>query len=278
MCYNRFMPELPEVETVARHLQHELHGETIASITIPWAKWVKADRLKLLQKELPEHKLKSVERRGKYLVFRFTDGSLLLSHLRMTGRWLVDTPQYNVGKHVSALITFKSGRTAVFHDVRKFGRAAWYHKGEDVPEFDEMGDDPLDPKLTPSKLYDLFQSRHRELKALLLDQGFLAGLGNIYVSEILWHARISPFQRGDELTKLEVTLFLKMMRHVLKLAINLRGTTISDFRGPGDWEGGFQHYLKVYGHQGEGCPRCGTTILRAVQGQRATYYCPTCQK
>lgn len=273
------MPELPEVESVVRGLRPDLEGRFIDGLELHWAKWLKRPSLKEAREELTGQKITAVERRGKYIVFKLSRGGVLISHLRMTGRWLVD-PDDEMKlqeRHKSATLLLRKGHTAVFYDVRKFGRGAYCRKGEPIPELEELGPEPLDPALTVAKLHAMFQSRRRDLKALLLDQTFLAGLGNIYVSEILHVAKISPFTRSDQLTKDDTKRFLAAMRKVLQLSIKNMGTTVFDYRGAKNKEGGFQHFLQVYGRSGKPCRTCGATIHRAVQGQRATYFCPVCQ-
>jgi len=271
------MPELPEVEAVAAVLREEILGETIATVDIRWVKWAANLTPKQMAKHLSGRTINTVHRRAKFLVFTLDDNSQLWSHLRMTGRWLVDPPPEECAKHCSATLRLKSGRLLAFIDVRKFGRASWYSPGETAVEAESLGPEPLDPALTPAVLAKMFQARRRDLKALLLDQTFLAGLGNIYVSEILFRAKINPFLRSDQLTRPQVTQFHRAMVAILNQAIEERGTTVFDYRGARNQEGNFQHFLKVYQRHGQPCTRCGTTILRAVQGQRATFFCPTCQ-
>ncbi|HYE78920.1 MAG TPA: DNA-formamidopyrimidine glycosylase family protein, partial [bacterium] len=138
------MPELPEVESVAQGLKPDLVGKTIATLEIHWPKWLKHGRLAEAQRELPGQKITGVERRGKYIVFRLSKGGTLISHLRMTGRWLVDPEEPLSDRHKSATLHLKGGRQAIFYDVRKFGRGAYYRKGEPIPELEELGPEPLD--------------------------------------------------------------------------------------------------------------------------------------
>lgn len=272
------MPELPEVEAVAAVLREEILGETIDAVDIRWAKWAANLTPTVMGQKLHGQTLSQIHRRAKHLVFIFEDGAQLWSHLRMTGRWLVDPAADDFAKHCSAVVRFRSGRTLAFVDVRKFGRAAWYAPGATAAESCALGPEPLDPMLTSSELIEMFQTRSRDLKALLLDQSFIAGLGNIYVSEILHRARINPFLRSDQLTRPQIRRFHSAMVAILNQAIAERGTTVFDYRGARNQEGNFQHFLQVYQRHGCPCPACQTPILRAVQGQRATFFCPQCQQ
>lgn len=272
------MPELPEVEAVAAVLREEILGETIGTVDIRWAKWAANVTPAAMGGYLRGRTIKAVDRRAKYLIFIFDDSGQLWSHLRMTGRWLVDPLSEDYAKHCSAVLKFNSGRTLAFVDVRKFGRASWYAPGETPLELQSLGPEPLDPDLTSSQLIDMFRNRRRDLKSLLLDQTFIAGLGNIYVSEILFRARINPFLRSDQLTRPQVGRFHAAMVAILSKAIEERGTTVFDYRGARNQEGNFQHFLQVYQRHGSRCPLCEATILRAIQSQRATFFCPRCQQ
>lgn len=268
------MPELPEVEAVASELRACCPGETVRSVTVRWPKWAHHGRI---AKALPGRTIQQVDRRGKYLRFHCDNGGILVSHLRMTGRWLVDPDPVTLKVHVSAIVRMESGRTLAFLDVRKFGRAGWYAPDEPIPELEALGPEPLDPSLTAARLWDRMCSRRKQLKTLLLDQTFLAGLGNIYASELLFRAKLNPFVSSDEVTLEEARRIHQAMRFILRQAIREGGTTISDYRGARNQEGNFQNLLRVYQRAGEPCGVCRTPIARIVQGQRSTFFCPHCQ-
>lgn len=272
------MPELPEVEAVAAVLREELPGEIIEKVTVRWPQWTGDQPPAAFGRGIRGKSIIQVARRGKYLRFWLDDQSQVWSHLRMTGRWLVDPKPAQYESHCSALLRFVSGRHLAFVDVRKFGRAHWYPPQILPKEERLLGPEPLDPAFDAQALHSRLAGRRRELKTLLLDQQCIAGLGNIYASEILFRARVSPMRRSDSLTLPEARRIHQAMVSILELAIEQRGTTVYDYRGAWNQEGGYQHFLQVYQKAGEPCPRCRKPIVRLVQGQRSTFYCPTCQR
>jgi len=277
------MPELPEVETIVRDLRDVLVGETVQAVEIHWPRIVATPTAEGLSERLVGRTVRAVARRGKFLVLRLDEGALIV-HLRMTGQIVwgppgrsSDSPEAPgcVDPHVHVVLRMRSGATLCYRDVRKFGRFYLVEDPESV--LGGLGLEPLDESLTPEGLHVLLVGRRRRLKDLLLDQTFLAGLGNIYVDEALWEARLSPRRVASTLTVEESARLYGALRAVLVRAIAARGTTFSDYRDALDRPGGNRPNLAVYGRRGEPCPRCGAAVERAVVAGRGTHYCPCCQ-
>lgn len=276
------MPELPEVETIARHLRVQLVGQRLEGVEVRWPRCIATPAVAEFERELTGREVSDVGRRGKFVVVSLSGGRFLLVHLRMTGRLIVEGEEVhgaNSGMgpdpHVHATFRFASGRVLHFRDPRKFGRL--YLVEDPAQVLGGLGPEPLADDFTPQDLYDLLRNRRGRLKPLLADQRLLAGLGNIYIDEALWEAGLSPFCRAHTLRVGEVARLHAAIRKVLSRAIENLGTTLRDYRTPLGELGGYQEVLVVYGRQGEPCPRCGTLIRREVLGGRGTWYCPSCQ-
>jgi formamidopyrimidine-DNA glycosylase len=275
------MPELPEVETVARGLQKEVAGRRILSITIGKSDFI--DNPADIERELPGRIIREVRRYGKFLLLRLTSSekaeqdeeSALLVHLGMTGMlWprAVSEPQL---KHTHVVMLLDDDRELRFIDARRFGRIAYLPKEMLQKELLRFGADPLEVGLTE------FQQRMRRrarVKALLLDQRVLRGVGNIYADESLWKAKIHPAQLGVRLAAAQMKKLYRALQDILKKAIVLRGSSISDFLDADGQPGEYQQHHRVYGREGKSCARCKTTIGRAIVAGRSSYFCPNCQK
>ena len=270
------MPELPEVETVARQLASRLSGATVCSFRIfdPLLRNGPGPRL-------VGRTILDVARSGKQVLFSLSSGRVagqpvwLAVHLRMTGRLIWAAKESTVSRaHLRARFELDNGRL-LFVDPRRFGTMRWYRTKE---ESDPLGTDPLDSALTPRRLAALIGDSRQTIKAWLLRQDRLVGLGNIYASEILYRARISPFRPAGSLDVREVRQLLSATRYILRRAIENCGTTFSDFQDASGLEGSYQNYLKLYDREGRPCRRCRAPIRRAVQQQRSTYFCPECQR
>jgi len=278
------MPELPEVETVVRRLRPEMVGRAFAQVRVTWPRTV-ATGADQLCRTLPGWRVAALERRGKFLLFalaRATAGravpgdggepaGALLIHLRMTGRLNVEPPGAPAGRFTRVAFDLDDGRALHFDDVRKFGRVFLVPQAEAVTGM--LGPEPLAEDFTLAAFRRLLVGRARQLKPLLLDQTFLAGLGNIYADEVLYRARLHPLRRTDTLTPEETRRLHRAIRDTLRKAIEHHGTSF-------DWAyagGNYQELLNVYDRAGQPCPRCGTPVVRTVVGQRGTYYCPECQ-
>jgi formamidopyrimidine-DNA glycosylase len=264
------MPELPEVETFVRTLRPALIGKTILSADMRWSRTLAAPSPVKFKKQIQGQQIQEVSRRAKYFHLQLSTLHLLI-HLRMSGDLLVILGGYRPAKHDRAVLKLTDDTTFVFSDPRKFGRI-WL-VADPVEVFRDLGPEPLSDEFTPSWLYTALQSQHRQLKPLLLDQTFLAGLGNIYTDEALHMARLHPLTHSNSVSEHEAEILWMAIRIVLEEGIRRNGASIDwVYRG-----GDFQNHFRVYGRDGEPCPVCGTKIERIVVGQRGTHICPQCQ-
>ena len=264
------MPELPEVETIARSLRSELPGAGIASTDLRWKRTLATPSPRKFMQQVNGQVIQDVSRRGKFLNIRLTDYNLLI-HLRMSGDLLIRNGQRVPDKHDRLIFTLSNGRQLVFNDTRKFGRV-WLTDDLDYV-LGALGPEPLDQQFTPDWLFENLHRRKRQLKPLLLDQTFLAGLGNIYADEALHAAKLHPLAGSASVTRLKATALHSGIRAVLEEGIRRNGASIDwVYRG-----GDFQNHFRVYDRAGEPCPVCGTKIRRLTVGQRGTHICPHCQ-
>lgn len=268
------MPELPEVETVVRQLRQSLLGATVSGVIVNWARTVAQPEPAVFAERLTGRTFRSIERRAKYLLFGLDDGCALVGHLRMTGRFHVgkDVP----GHHVRVDISLGDGRRLVFDDVRKFGRLALVSRAEDA--LPELGPEPLLPAFDGDWLHAALRARRRLLKPLLLDQSFVAGLGNIYVDESLHRSGLHPLRLSHTLKRQQAHTLAAEVKGVLGRAIEAEGSSFDTFyRTPEGHPGAFQDEFQVYGRDGLPCRACGATIRRLLVGQRSSHVCPRCQ-
>lgn len=270
------MPELPEVETIARSLRPELVGRTVVNINCSWMRTL-APRASLARSLLVGKRFVEVTRRGKYVVFRLekagvrTDVTMLV-HLRMSGRLAIARAESQREKHERFRVGLDGGDELRFVDARKFGRVVVTERPDDV--LNSLGVEPLDRTFTPQLLGSLLRSRSRILKPLLLDQSVISGIGNIYSDEALHRAGIHPCRSARTLKQAEVERLYAGIRKALRVGIAANGASI-DWVYPG---GSMQNRFRAYGRTGEPCCVCGAAIRRCVVGQRATHYCPNCQR
>ncbi len=272
------MPELPEVETIVRALRPILVGKTILSANLLWKRTLAAPPSAAFVKRIKGQVIVAVARRAKF--FNFELSTLrepqgkpfnLLVHLRMSGDLLVKEGTYTPVKHDRLVLTLSDDLSLVFNDARKFGRV-WLTANPDEV-LGDLGPEPLDPSFTPQGFYERLHRRRRQLKPLLLDQSFIAGLGNIYTDEVLHVARLHPLAQSDSVTPEQAEGLWRAVRAVLEEGIRSNGASIDwVYRG-----GEFQNHFRVYGRDGEPCPVCGTKIERRMVGQRGTHFCPNCQ-
>lgn len=270
------MPELPEVETVTRGLRAALVGHVIAGVEVRRARSLVPPDAEGFVRRLTGRRVTAARRRGKWILLPLDSGDTLVAHLRMTGQLVLsDSPPAD--PYVRVLFTLDDGRYLRFSDQRKFGRL-WLTADSEALVGD-LGPEPLGESFTVAWLREHLRGRRRRIKSLLLDQHFLAGLGNIYTDESLWRAGVHPLRRADGLTDVEVERLHGAIRAVLREAIATGGTTLSDgmYRRADGEAGGFVVRLAVYGRKGEPCPRCGTPIERIRVAQRGTHFCPRCQ-
>ncbi len=276
------MPELPEVETVVRQLRPLLVGRTVTGAEVLWARTIARPSVRSFRGQLVGRRFTALDRRAKYLIATLDDGRLLVGHLRMTGRFFVRAvagrPEAGEpdGKFVRVSIGLDGGRELVFSDVRKFGRLALVSALADA--LPELGPEPLSPEMDGAWLAAALAARRRMLKPLLLDQSFLAGLGNIYVDESLHRAGLHPLQRSERVSRQRAGVLAEAIRDILSRAIAAEGSSFDTFyRTPEGQPGAFQDEFAVYGRGGKPCRACGTPIRRIVVGQRGTHFCPRCQ-
>jgi formamidopyrimidine-DNA glycosylase len=277
------VPELPEVETVRRDLQAELVGRTIVALD---PRGVRTFRRTLdvadAVARTAGRTVTAVDRRGKYLLLRLDSPDVVVIHLRMSGQLLVADPGRTFDRHTHATFTFATGSQLRFVDPRTFGEVfvSVTGPGGEVPELAHLGPDPLDPAFDVVALRSVTAGRRTAIKALLLDQRAVAGIGNLYSDEILWSARIRHSRRADRLTRPQVARLHASMVTTLSAAIAQRGSSLADeqYRDLYGAIGAYQLSHNVYAREGRPCPRCGGTIRRVRAVGRSTYFCPRCQR
>lgn len=265
------MPELPEVETIARTLRPALVGQTILGAELRWARTLATPSPRKFKEKIRGQEILNVSRRAKFLNLQLSTDTLFI-HLRMSGDLGVKEANEPPEKHDRLLLFLSNGKTLVFNDTRKFGRV-WL---TDEPEavIGNLGPEPFSDEFTPGWLHENLHRHHRKLKPLLLDQTFLAGLGNIYTDEALHRARLHPLAISDSVNRAGAERLHEAIRAVLAEGIRRNGSSIDwVYRG-----GEFQNYFRVYDREGQACPVCGTRIKRLVVGQRGTHICPRCQR
>ncbi len=264
------MPELPEVETIVRKLKPELVDQTILEADLRWPRTLAYPSAKKFKEQITGQKILYVGRRAKFLNIALSAFNLLI-HLRMSGDLFMKEGKIKPEKHDRLILKLTGGKSLVFNDTRKFGRVWLTASPENV--LGKLGPEPLSRAFTPQWLHTALHNRHRQLKPLLLDQTFLAGLGNIYTDEALHIAKLHPLVLSDSITAKQARALQDAVRKVLKEGILRNGASIDwVYRG-----GEFQNHFRVYDREGKPCPVCGTKIERIVVGQRSTHYCPKCQ-
>lgn len=270
------MPELPEVETYARDLNRALPGRRLVGAWCDWPKQLPSNTPSELDERVRGQTVASVGRRGKYITLRLTDDWLLV-HLKMSGRMQIVPASDPPNPHAHVVFGLDAGEELRFHNPRKFGRVYLLADPDEV--LGELGPEPLDEAFTAAVLADRIGQRRGRIKPLLLDQRFLAGLGNIYVDESLWRARLHPLRTADTLDQAHIASLHAAIREVLERAVAARGTSLSDagYRDLTGNLGEMQGTLAVFGREGEPCPRCSTPVTRLVVAGRGTHVCPICQ-
>lgn len=264
------MPELPEVETIVRTLRPELLGRNVFSAQLLWLRTLATPSPDLFLAQIVGDSIVDIRRRAKYIHIQLSTCNLLV-HLRMSGDLYIKDGASQPDKHDRLRLGLSDGRQLVFNDPRKFGRIWLVADSSEV--LGGLGPEPFDPAFTAQALYDNLRHAHRQIKPLLLDQHFLAGLGNIYTDEALHLSGVHPTRLSDTMSVSEAEKLFHAIQTVLQAGINHNGASFDwVYRG-----GNFQNYFQVYNRAGQPCPVCGTPIQRMVVAQRGTHFCPICQ-
>jgi formamidopyrimidine-DNA glycosylase len=275
------MPELPEVETVARDLRRHLlpdgggPGPEVTGARVAWTRTLRDGDPDTFAAGVTGRRIEGVGRRAKLIVVDLSGGAFLTIHLKMTGQVFVVPAGLPIDPYERAALTLDDGREIRFRDIRKFGRIGLYVADDDP--FDELGPEPLDPRFTLKAFRARIRGRRGRLKPLLVDQGFLAGVGNIYADEALWRSRLHPLRSARSLRPADERALYRNLREILAEAVERRGSSIDDYTAP-DGDGAMQEHLDVYQRTGEACRRCGRPVRRIVIGIRATHFCSWCQR
>src|SRR3984893_6398009 len=283
------MPELPEVETLVRGLRRTIVGRRIVSVRLGKTDFI--DDPVALEHHLPGRRIDAVERYGKFMLLRLSEAlsrgenlpgngdaaaAALLVHLGMTGRLAPCAAAQPCAKHTHVWLLLDDGRELRYTDPRRFGRVAYLAAAPLAKELTTFGADPLE--VTPAEFAARIRQRRARIKALLLDQSVLRGVGNIYADESLWRAKIHPARLGAQLRGAQAESLRKALQDVLRKAITLRGSSISDFLDANGEPGEYQRHHRAYGREGKRCYRCGTLIRRMIVAGRSSYFCPKCQR
>ncbi|KAA8999739.1 DNA-formamidopyrimidine glycosylase [Paenibacillus spiritus] len=274
------MPELPEVETVKRTLNALVQGKTLSDVTVRLPRIIRRpDDIEAFRLMLKGHTIQAVERRGKFLRF-LLDGLVLVSHLRMEGRYGMYRPEDPLNKHSHVIFHFTDGTELRYTDVRQFGTMDLFAEGEDLelPPLNKLGLEPLDPAFTPERFRTLLAGKPTKIKPLLLNQAYVVGIGNIYVDESLHRAGIHPETSAGALTAEQAERLHRAIVDTLSEAVEAGGSSVKSYvNGQGE-SGTFQQKLLIYGRKDGVCYTCGSPVEKSRVGGRGTHFCPNCQR
>ncbi|MUV39350.1 DNA-formamidopyrimidine glycosylase [Lentibacillus sp. JNUCC-1] len=273
------MPELPEVETIKETLKHLVLNKTITKADVYWPKMIKhPDDVGVFKEWIKGQTIQDVKRKGKFLMFQLND-YVLVSHLRMEGKYSVDAGNEPVKKHTHVVFDLNTGEQLRYNDVRKFGTMHLFVKGTELTQkpLNQLGPDPFETTFTVDNLNEKCQKTNRVIKAVLLDQSIVAGLGNIYVDETLFKAQVHPLKPANTLTKKEIADVHAQAIDTLAEAVRQGGTTIRSYVNTQGAMGMFQQKLAVYGQTGQPCPVCGAPVVKLKAAGRGTHICTSCQ-
>ncbi|MXO81322.1 DNA-formamidopyrimidine glycosylase [Paenibacillus sp. OT2-17] len=273
------MPELPEVETIKRTLNELIVDKHIDHVTVNLPRIIqRPDDIHAFAMELADHRITGVERRGKFLRI-LLDGLVLVSHLRMEGRYGLYSQHDPLEKHTHVIFHFKDGTELRYQDVRQFGTMHLFPAGQDLLEkpLNKLGLEPMDEAFTPEMLRAAVGTRSTSIKAALLNQAYVVGIGNIYVDESLFKAGIHPAQPAKSLTDSQFHVLHEAIVSTLGASIQVGGSSIKSFVNGQGKTGDFQHQLQIYGRNAKPCINCGTLIEKSVVAGRGTHHCPVCQ-
>lgn len=270
------MPELPEVTTVIRTLKNLILNDTIVDVDIKWDNIIDKIEVADFKKQIAGQQIRDIQRKGKLILFMLDD-YVMLSHLRMEGKYYVDE-EYTNSKHSHVIFKLASNRYLRYHDTRKFGKISLIDKDLYLQHafLEKIGPEPFDIEV--SDLYHKLMKKNIEIKAALLDQSIMAGLGNIYVDEVLFLSQLHPTRKANTLSQDDVQNIIDNSISVLNKAIDLGGTTIRSYTSSLGVSGKFQNELNVHMQKDKACPVCQDTIIKIQVKGRGTYLCPTCQK
>ena len=268
------MPELPEVQSVVNGLQCVV-GQKIHQVNILRARPLQNMGIDEFCNVLENQTITSIVRRAKYLLFELSAQNIMAVHLRMTGKFVLSSEQDDINSWTRIQFMLGNQQVLNFHDKRCLGTVELFDSMKHFYKQKKLGIEPL--QVTKKELEHLLRNSQSPIKTWLLDQTKLVGIGNIYASEILFQAKISPLRQAKSLQKNEADALFESIHDILNRAIECNGTSISDFRGVDEKTGSFQDFLKVYGRKGENCKICKTPLICIRQQQRSTFYCPTCQ-
>jgi formamidopyrimidine-DNA glycosylase len=274
------VPELPEVETIRLRLEPALAGRRLDAVTILDPRLTAPVAPAVVAEKLVGERIRAVGRRGKYLVFHLSSGHHLLVHLRMTGSFLLGTNgTLGADPYRRAVVRLDDGSDVAYRDVRRFG--TWLLlEGSELDEYlaRRLGPEPLERRFTPARLGRALDGRRAPIKAVLLDQRAVAGIGNIYADEMLWRARLHPLRPASDLDGGEVRALHRALRAALRAGLARQGATLRDYRDPAGNAGSMQDEFKVYGRGGQPCARCRAPIDRVRVAGRSSWFCPACQR
>ena len=275
------MPELPEVETIVRQLRDHLVGQQIKKVNILRTSQWKQNEPNSVEKSVKNSVIKSINRRAKFICIDFEDDCQLVIHLRMTGKLIWSDSQPKIDKYSRTIFYFNSGSSLLFNDTRALGTLVFLTCDKRNIWQEKLGLEPLGEDLSFEKLQELTTKSKLDLKSFLLDQTKVAGIGNIYASEILFRSGIHPQRKAFSLSKKEIEKLKETIPLVLQLAVEKMGTSLGDgasnFRRLSNIEGEFQNMIMVYDRAGEACFKCGAPIIRIKQKGRSSYFCGECQ-
>ncbi|MFD2627922.1 DNA-formamidopyrimidine glycosylase [Oceanobacillus kapialis] len=274
------MPELPEVETIKTTLKQFVLNKTIEQVEVYWPNIIKEpDDIQQFATLITGQTILDITRRGKFLLFQLDD-YVLVSHLRMEGKYSVEPKGEPIRKHTHVIFRFTNGEELRYNDVRKFGTMHLYQRGEEFHNkpLNQLGPDPFDAAFTFEYFYQKLKKTERVIKSALLDQTIVTGLGNIYVDETLFKAGVHPLKKASKLTKKEVKAIQERAIETLAEAVELGGTTIRSYVNGQGQMGMFQQSLFVYGQENKECKKCGKPIMKMKVGGRGTHVCSNCQK
>ena len=273
------LPELPEVETVKETLKRKVLNQRINSVDILWPGIIAYPTVEEFKENIKNQKINDITRRGKWLIFEL-DNYILMSHLRMEGKYFLKSKNDELKKHEHVIFNLDKSKQLRYHDTRKFGKMHLIKK-EDFNNYEviqELGLEPWDEKLNIKYLKDKYKNKRLPIKTVILDQSIITGIGNIYADEILFLSGINPLTKANKLKDKELENIIHNTKITLEKAISEGGTTIRSYTSDEGVSGKFQNNLYVHQREKEKCLNCGSEIIKIKVGGRGTYYCPNCQK